>query len=314
MDAQHDMDSVREQAWTPLTPAGAGLAESLHKQQYFRLWSLVLAARDIPHRLEYDPPAWRLLVPDDRMTDAIREVRLYEEENRHWPPLPPAPRPLVENSLATLSVLILLAAFHNITLSEVILINGVAPDWLGLGMAQAAKIKAGEWWRLVTALTLHADLQHLLSNLAIGGVFVLLLCRELGSGLAWSLLLGAGIVGNLINASLQVPGHSSVGASTAVFGVVGILAALSMVRYRRYLQRRWLLPVAAALALLVLLGTEGANTDLGAHLFGFLAGIALGLLAELLIARYGHPGRGLNAVLVLLSILTVTVAWWLALA
>lgn len=308
------MHTVLEQVWAPLTPDGAEIVEPLHKQQYPRFWSLVLAARDIPHRLEYDPPAWRLLVPDDRMADAVREVRLYEAENRHWPPAPPVPRPLVENSLATLSVLILLAAFHNITLSDIVVINGVTPDWLGLGMAQASKISEGEWWRLVTALTLHADMQHLLGNLAIGGVFVLLLCRELGSGLAWSLLLGAGVTGNLVNAILQAPGHSSVGASTAVFGAVGILAALSMIRYRNYLQRRWPLPVAAALSLLVLLGSEGKNTDLGAHLFGFMAGIALGLLAELMISRYGHPGRGLNAVFVLLSILTVSTAWWMALA
>ena len=313
MDDRKDMDTVQKQLWLPLTPAAAGLAESLHKQQYFRFWSLVLAARDIPHRLEYDPPAWRLLAPDHCMADAIREVRLYEEENRHWPPAPPAPRPLVENSLATLSVLILLAVFHNITLSDMVVINGVTPDWLSLGLAQGAKIRGGEWWRLVTALTLHADMQHLLSNLAIGGIFVLLLCRELGSGLAWSLLLVTGVTGNLLNSLLQAPGHSFIGASTAVFGAIGILAALSMIRYRRHQQRRWLLPIAAALSLLVLLGTKGTDTDLGAHLFGFLSGIAMGLLVELLIARYGHPGRLLDTVLGLLSLLAVTTAWWLAL-
>ena len=168
-------------------------------------------------------------------------------------------------------------------------------------------------WRLVTALTLHADDLHMFSNLAIGGLFIIFLCRELGSGLAWSLLLGSGILGNLANAFVQSPTHRSVGASTAVFGAVGILASLSLLRYRRQLKRRWLLPVAAALALLALLGTEGKHTDLGAHLFGFLFGLILGLMAEYLIIKKGPPGRLLNALLALLSIGTVIAAWWVAL-
>ena len=179
-------------------------------------------------------------------------------------------------------------------------------------MGSKAKILDGQWWRLVTALTLHADWVHLSSNLAIGGIFVIFLCRELGSGLAWSLLLSAGILGNLVNACVQEPGHSSVGASTAVFGAVGILASLSVVRYRHQLQRRWLLPVAAAMALLALLGTEGKNTDLGAHLFGFIYGSFLGLITEYLIGRRGCPGPMLNALLAMMSVAAVVGAWWAA--
>ena len=113
---------------------------------------------------------------------------------------------------------------------------------------------------------------------------------------------------------MQSPGHRSVGASTAVFGAVGILAALSLVRHRHYLQRRWLLPVAAALALLALLGTEGKNTDLGAHLFGFVSGIVLGLVAEHQVGKHGRPGMVLNALLSLSCIIVVVLAWWVAVA
>jgi hypothetical protein len=38
-------------------------------------------------------------------------------------------------------------------------------------------------------------------------------------------------------------------------------------------------PLIAGLGLLAYTGTAGENTDLGAHLFGFIAGFALGLLA-----------------------------------
>jgi membrane associated rhomboid family serine protease len=278
-----------------------------------QLWALVLEARFVPCRIEHDAGGWRLLVPACYRDKAREELRLFEEENRYWPPEAPPVHPLAENTLATLSVLVLLATFHNLIRIDVTLFPFSQQDWLGLGNAQAARILAGEWWRLVTALTLHADSLHLVSNLAIGGIFVVFLCRDLGSGLAWSLLLGAGALGNLANAYVHPPGHSSVGASTTVFGAVGILAALSLVRYGQQLRWRWPLPVASALALLALLGTEGKNTDLGAHLFGFLFGICLGLITGYLLGRYGRPGRLLNALLALFSAVVVVAAWWAAL-
>nr|WP_223924005.1 rhomboid family intramembrane serine protease [Geobacter sp. AOG2] len=278
-----------------------------------QLWALVLDARSVPCRLEQDAGRWFLLVPVSHLDRAREELRLFEEENRDWPPAAPPVHPLVENTLSTLSILILLATFHNLTQLDGTLSAFSQPDWTGLGNAQAGKILDGQWWRIVTALTLHVDSLHLVSNLAIGGIFVIFLCRELGSGPAWCLLLGAGALGNLANAYAQSPDHSSVGASTAVFGAVGILAALSLVRYRQHLQRRWLLPFASALALLALLGTEGKNTDLGAHLFGFLFGIGLGLVAEYLLGKNGRPGRLLNALLAMLSAAVVIAAWWAAL-
>jgi rhomboid protease GluP len=66
---------------------------------------------------------------------------------------------------------------------------------------------------------------------------------------------------------------------------------------------------AAAAALLALLGTEGKNTDLGAHLFGFIFGIALGFGAEFLIDLNGRPGKILNSLLAFLSVLIVLIAW-----
>jgi membrane associated rhomboid family serine protease len=283
------------------------------RRGFARQGALVLDARSVPCLIEARDDDRYLLVPPEQYERALYELNCYIRENANWPPVPPQARPLLENTLATLSVLILLATFHNITRIDIALPGISSPDWIGIGNAQAAKILDGQWWRLVTALTLHADWAHLSSNLAIGGIFVIFLCRELGSGLAWSLLLSAGVLGNLVNACVQSPSHSSVGASTAVFGAVGVLAALSLVRHRHQLQRRWPLPVAAALALLAILGTEGKNTDLGAHLFGFVYGGFLGLIAEYLVGRRGRPGSLLNALLALVSAAAVAGAWWMAL-
>ena len=304
-----------EQEWLTLLPELVDEnASCLLTQRRAHLWALVLEARSVPCRVEPGPQGWHLQVPAEHIEQAICELRLFETENRNWPPSAPPVHPLAENTLISLSVFILMATFHNFTRLDSALFGHYSVDWISIGNAQAAKIMDGQWWRLITALTLHADDVHLYSNLAIGGIFIIFLCHELGSGLAWGLILGSGVLGNLANAAVQSPGHSSVGASTAVFGTVGILAALSLVRHRHYLQRRWLLPVAAALALLALLGTEGKNTDLGAHLFGFVSGVALGLVAEHPLGKHGRPGMVLNALLALSCIIVVVLAWWVAVA
>ena len=303
-----------DEEYLVITPSKvSGATVNALEERDARIWALVLQARSIPCYLETDDQAWQLLVPAGRLTAAIHELHLYEEENRSWPPPPPEARPLTENTLATLSVLVLLATFYNITRLDFTLPGTSPPDWMVLGSANSSQIRNGEWWRTVTALTLHANWLHLFSNLSIGGIFIVSLCRELGSGLAWSLIIGSGVLGNLVNALVQFPDHRSVGASTAVFGAVGILAALSMVRSRNRARKRWLLPAAAALALLAVLGTEGEHTDLGAHLFGFVSGLGLGLGAEYLVEGYGRPTRRLNALLATAGILVVVWAWWSAL-
>jgi membrane associated rhomboid family serine protease len=286
---------------------------SLLSERRAKLWALVLESRYLPCHMEPRLGGASLLVPARSFTASLEELRLYEKENRGWPPFQPLSAPIVENTLATISVLILLATFHNITLLDLPIAGHEAVDWVAIGNAHAEKILHGEWWRLITALTLHADWLHLVSNLSIGGLFIIFLCREVGSGMAWSLLLASGILGNLANAFFQMPDHRSVGASTLVFGAVGILGAISVLRYRKELRKRWPLPIAAAMALLALLGTEGKQTDLGAHLFGFVFGILLGFGAEFIIERLGRPGRRVNAILACLCVALVAVAWWSAL-
>ena len=297
-----------ETSWRAVSTDG----NSFMTKSQARSWALVLDSRSIPCCIEPDGDVWQLQVPEHHLESARRDLQLFEEANRHWPPVLPATRQLIQNTLPTVSVLLLLATFHNLTLIGLSLPECGLLDLHELGAAHAASIRNGQWWLCVTALTLHAGPVHLLGNLTIGGTFIILLCRELGSGLAWSLLLASGTFGNLLNAWVQSPGHRSVGASTAVFGAVGILAAISTVRYRHHLQRRWFVPVAAGVALLAILGTEGKNTDLGAHLFGFCFGLFFGTAVEVMVAKQGRPGGVFNFLLAVLSMVLVVTAWWLA--
>ena len=303
-----------EDGWRVI-PADLGEnGATILSERQLQLWTLVLQARNVPYQSATCGTGWQLLVPLAAYQLALGELRRYEELNRNWPPPAPVTPVQDNNTLVTLSVLLLLATFHNITQLDAAQFGYRYIDWYAIGSADAARMLDGQWWRAVTALTLHANWLHLFSNLSIGGFFIVCLCRELGSGVAWCLLLVAGILGNATNALVQQPDHVSVGSSTAVFAAVGSLAAISVVRYRQFPSKRWTLPAAAALALLGLLGTEGPQTDLGAHFFGFLFGIGFGPGGGFLIGRYGRPGPLLNALLALAGAGVVVAAWWLAIA
>jgi rhomboid protease GluP len=92
-------------------------------------------------------------------------------------------------------------------------------------------------------------------------------------------VLGAGTA-NGIEALLAPADHTSVGASTAVFTALGLLAAYSW-RERHLVALRPAQrygPLFAGVILLGWLGTSGAQTDVMAHLLGFAVGGILGAI------------------------------------
>jgi membrane associated rhomboid family serine protease len=115
----------------------------------------------------------------------------------------------------------------------------------------------------------------------------------------------AGTGGNLLNAWLRGAPHDAVGASTALFGVVGVLSGLAYRRRVVLAMRKPWLTIAAGLALLAMLGA-GEGTDLLAHFFGFVAGFPLGLIARRVDAPAGQVAAGAGALAL------VTGAWMLA--
>ncbi|MEZ4311493.1 MAG: rhomboid family intramembrane serine protease [Polyangiaceae bacterium] len=172
--------------------------------------------------------------------------------------------------------------------------------WFARGTSVTSLVLTSEPWRAVTALTLHADTAHLLGNAISGTVFASAVHRRLGPGTGSLAILASGIAGNVANAFYHValgqPDHRSIGASTAIFGAVGLLAATQL-----FLNRRkdsgdrgflgWAGPIIGGLALLGTLGA-GARSDLGAHMFGLAAGLVIGLIAALFLRRrLGRPEK-----------------------
>jgi len=155
---------------------------------------------------------------------------------------------------------------------------------------------------------LHADSLHLMGNIAGIAIFGTGVCTIMGWGMGWLMILVTGMLGNLMNALLYESGHISVGASTAIFGAIGILSAHQF--FKKFKQSgqkiKAFLPLASGLALLGILGS-GANSDVMAHLFGFLAGILLGSLYSLLVKR--PKTKEYQAGSLLLTVCVLAMAW-----
>ncbi len=160
------------------------------------------------------------------------------------------------------------------------------PEITNLGASSnIAIIDHHEFWRPFTALFLHADGAHLFGNLASGMLFGTLVARSIGSVRAWILILLSGTIGNSITTLVTWPEpFSSIGASTAVFGALGILSGIgfaTMIKHQFKLP--WTRIAGPVLGGLIILGWFGSgipgdNTDVLGHLFGFCSGLLLGAL------------------------------------
>jgi rhomboid protease GluP len=270
-------------------------------------WELVLLAQGLSPRVSWSADGIVVSVPEEEVERARASLSAYEKENP--PKLQERDYPVESpNWIAGIVVAEMLLAFYSVTV-----MRNTTVAWFERGSADANRILHGELWRAVTALTLHTDLAHALSNAAAAAIFLSALYGMLGVGIGSALVLLAGAGGNVANALLHGSPHVSVGASTSVFGAVGMLGGLGMVRRRRTAAARrgaWM-PIAAALALLSMLGTGGPHVDVLAHLFGFLLGGVLGIFFAF-VAPY-PPGLGVQRLSGCAALAALIYCWTLAL-
>jgi membrane associated rhomboid family serine protease len=234
---------------------------------------LVLSSSGISYFVSREVPGWSILINSYDYEAALAAIQAYMAENRDDDnPAEPDESPPHIKTYSGLYVAVFLFLCHWLVVDGVG-VSMAARNW----GASAARILDGEWSRTVTALMLHADALHLGANMVGLALFGTAVCSIAGSGIGWLLILTSGMAGNYLNALLFGGGHLSIGASTAVFGALGIVASHQVVdKIRRPGQRlkAWI-PLAGGLALLGILGSA-ANTDITAHLFGFMAGLVLG--------------------------------------
>ncbi len=140
-------------------------------------------------------------------------------------------------------------------------------------------IKQGQYWRFVTPIFLHANLLHVglnMLNLLVLGVFLERLFGHLRFLLIYLL---TGVV-SIIASFHFAPQEVSVGASGAIFGLVGAYSIFVLTHRRAF--RRGGIPALVWLVFIIgvnlSIGLFIPNVDNGAHLSGLLSGCLLGWL------------------------------------
>jgi membrane associated rhomboid family serine protease len=178
------------------------------------------------------------------------------------------------------------------------------------GFLYAPFVAQGDWWRLMTAAFLHYGPFHLLLNMLGLYWFGSLLERRIGSGKFLLLYLVSGLAGSA-GALVVSPMNATVGASGAIFGILG--AGLVLEQQRDYVFGGSALGVIVAN--LVLTFAWSGNISVGGHIGGLIGGAA----ATLALSRFGRGhaayGRaGLIGVagIVAVGIVSIAVAYWKA--
>jgi rhomboid protease GluP len=270
-------------------------------------YSLVLEARGIEHETAEDQDSWVLSVPVGMRHPAYEELSRYSVERGVKRSLPEIVQPRAGAAIGLfVYVLILLMTAYCAG-------NAMfGADWLSLGSLDAGA--RGQWWRAVTALTLHLDQEHLLGNVLFGAVAGIAASRLLGPGVAWASILGAAALANYAEILVTPISHRAVGASTAVFAALGLLSGMAWrqrLTLRERLWYRWA-PLIAGICLLTLLGAGSAHVDVLGHALGFLFGLGVGWVY----VRTGVPNNRdprLQLITGLGAVLLVCAAWVLAL-
>jgi membrane associated rhomboid family serine protease len=237
-----------------------------------RTYGLVLTSAGISHQTRCKDSQYTIAVSTGQRAAAIKAVALYLSENPTQLPVTD-PKPAAGfKTFSALYIVPILALIHGAVRPGYE--HQVFVDALG---ADAARITAGELYRCVTALLLHNDWAHLVNNMAAMLLFGTVTASLCGWGAGWFMILLSGAAGNLVTALWYGKDHISIGASTAVFGALGLCVALNLWRHVRMSRTSWRMwmPLGGGVALLAFLGAS-PNSDLMAHAAGFGCGGAIG--------------------------------------
>lgn len=134
----------------------------------------------------------------------------------------------------------------------------------------------GQWWRLLTNIFLHGDLNHLVSNIAALISIGTLLEPRIGSVRFLLAFLATGIIGSAFS-TMNNHFVVSVGASGAIMGLYAIffvLLAFKKVRIRR----NAFLDIAVLVVFTLGSGIFDSGIDNSAHFAGFFSGVLFGAL------------------------------------
>ena len=176
------------------------------------------------------------------------------------------------------------------------------------GALHGYSVAAGDWWRLVTTMFLHGNVIHLGMNMLFLWWIGAPVEEAIGRARYALLYVVSGLAGSAGALLLTDPDAITVGASGALFGILG--AAFVFERQRNYV-------LGGGALTIIVLNLALTFTISGISIGGHLGGLAGGALAALALSRlgrahaaYGRPGLLGVAGVVAVGLLSVAVAYW----
>jgi membrane associated rhomboid family serine protease len=266
-------------------------------------WSLALISQGIESTVEKsETEGWGLIVAEGEYDRAFSTIRQYRVENLRWPWRQKI-RQQVLFDWGSVAWIFLLVLFFWLSANR--------PEFHNAGMMDSEAVSHGQWWRLFTAIFLHADLGHLAANASFGLLLLGLTMGGYGTGVGLLAAYLTGVGGN-VTTWLVFKDHHSLGASGMVMGCLGLLGAqtISISRASRSTMKYILSGIVGGGMLFVLLGLN-PESDVLAHLGGFIAGIIFGIVLRF-VPRLAHNTPA-NLLAGLLFAILVILPWWLAL-
>ena len=188
--------------------------------------------------------------------------------------------------------------------------NGVTwQTYIRWGANFGALTTGGQWWRLLTSLFLHGGLWHLLVNMWVLRNAGRLTERLYGNGRYALIWFGSGLAASMASVVWD-PVRISIGASGAIFGVLGAFLAHALKPSTRLPKRillvHWLSTTVFALFSLAN-GWFDQGIDNAAHAGGLFMGVILGLLLAQPLPTVRSASTGARWLPAALSTLCITV-------
>jgi len=176
-------------------------------------------------------------------------------------------------------------------------IDAMAEQW---GMWPIAVALGGEWWRLITSAFLHGSFLHIAFNMYVLFALGPTLERILGHGRFIVLYITAALGGSVASYVFSDPNVVSVGASGAIFGLMGALVvAGKRLRYD-------ITQVLILIAINIAIGFLAPGVDWRAHLGGLVVGAAVAALLVYAPRRMRIPVQVLGIAGVLAVLIAIT--------
>ena len=202
---------------------------------------------------------------------------MYETDEYDHEPEPYVPMPEVTRKPYLTYALL---AINVVMFGLVELAGGTEdPDvLLDFGAMFGPFISEGEYWRLFTAMFLHSGFMHLGFNALGLFIFGHIVERSYGHERFFLIYVLAGLAGS-VTSYLFNPTAVAAGASGAIFGVVGALAAFLVVQRRTFGKhaQNSLIGIGIIVAINIFIGLSTPGIDNWAHGGGLVAGFILGL-------------------------------------